>query len=449
MKRMWAFQQCGLLDGIRRKGEPFTQKHKDIAAGLQTTLETIALHVLTHFREATGRRKLGLAGGVAHNCTMNGKIIGSGLFDEVFVQPAAHDAGLAIGAAIAAAKAEGIRFSRAQMPHLYLGTDIRSDDVENRLRRWGALVDVRRSAAVEQETAKLIADGKVVGWVQGRSEFGPRALGNRSILADPRPRENKTIINSMVKKRETYRPFAPSVLVERMRDYFHVPERVAALPFMIVVVDVLEDKRELLGAITHVDGTARVQTVSRGANERYWELISEFGELTGVPVLLNTSFNNNAEPIVDSVDDAVVCFLTTRIDCLVVDDCIVTRKQAGLTPETLKGFFASVPASYKLVKQKWESDGGASALRDRFGIQSHASAYFGEVFGEISRTMFVVLSHDQAPLGAVWDQLALGQSERARSVEEVLDLWQRRLITLQPIGPGALSTRSGASPSPT
>src|SRR5262249_5453952 len=155
----------------------FTQQHKDIAAALQTALAKIALHVLTHFRRATGESKLALAGGVAHNCTMNGKIVYAGLFDDVFVQPAAHDAGLAIGAAVAAAKTEGVRFRRRRLQHLYLGTDIRSMDVGRQLSRWDRMIVVRKSDAVEAETARLLADRKVIGWVQGRSEFGPRALG--------------------------------------------------------------------------------------------------------------------------------------------------------------------------------------------------------------------------------------------------------------------------------
>ena len=168
----------------------------------------------------------------------------------------------------------------------------------------------------------------MIGWVQGRSEFGPRALGNRSILADPRPAGNMTRINAMIKKREGYRPFAPSVMEEHVRDYFELPDEVASLPYMIFVVPVRVDRRSLLGAVTHVDGSARVQTVSRTDNERFWQLLRAFGDLTGVPVLLNTSFNNNAEPIVDTLDEAVTCYLTTGLDYLVAGDYLVTRRPA-------------------------------------------------------------------------------------------------------------------------
>jgi carbamoyltransferase len=262
-------------------------------------------------------------------------------------------------------------------------------------------------------------------------------LGNRSILADPRPAENKDRINAMVKRREAYRPFAPSVLEERLREYFGVPGDLQSAPFMNVVLPVLEDKRALLGAVTHVDGTARVQSVARTTNERYWRLIHEFGQLSGVYVLLNTSFNNDAEPIVDSVDDAVVCFLTTNIDYLIVNDYVVSRKHARLRPQDLAGLCVTVRPSHKLVMQKWADGGGTGALRDRFEIQSHASLYFGQPFAEISPLMFRLLSAPEPrALGAAWDALALDAPARVKLVEELYDLWQRRLVVVAPRGTG-------------
>ena len=426
--RLAAFKDLGLVAQPRRRGGELTQRHKDFAAALQVTLERIALHVLRHFRERAGEPRLALAGGVAHNCTMNGRILTAGIFDDVFVQPAAHDAGLALGAALAVASAARVHLPRAPLEHVYLGTEIRSDAVAGDLARWDSLVDVRRSHSVERDTARLIADGNVIGWVQGRSEFGPRALGNRSILADPRPADNKARINAMVKKREGYRPFAPSVLVERMREYFRVPDAVAALPFMIVVVEVVEQQRAALGAITHVDGTARVQTVARTSNERYWNLIAEFGELTGVAMLLNTSFNNNVEPIVDSVDDAVVCFLTTSIDYLVVDDYIVSRKRDGFAPEQLAQYGVQVAATHKLVKQKWPTAGDPAVFEDRFEIQSHASSHFGDAFAPIlARPVPDLVAIRGAPAGS-----GLGRARSGRAGPGAVRRRARRALATSP-----------------
>jgi carbamoyltransferase len=254
-----------------------------------------------------------MAGGVAHNCSLNGKILYSGLFDDIFVQPASHDAGGAIGAALYVTKSEMKDGSSVKLDHVYWGTDVsESKIIVEELDRWNKFIDIKKSDNIVNDTAKLLAEGSVIGWVQGRSEFGPRALGNRSILADPRPPENKDIINKMVKKREAYRPFAPSVLEEHVEEYFVIPTSQKQFPFMNFVLKVKEEKQSILGAITHVDGTARIQTVSKASNPMYWNLINEFSKYTGVHILLNTSFNNNAEPIVDSVYDAIVCFLTTK-----------------------------------------------------------------------------------------------------------------------------------------
>ncbi|HMG57100.1 MAG TPA: carbamoyltransferase N-terminal domain-containing protein, partial [Kofleriaceae bacterium] len=215
--------QDGLVSTARRKGEPFTQAHKDYAAALQAWLETMFLHVVTHHRETTGLTRLCLAGGVAHNCTLNGKLLTSGMFERMFVQPACHDAGIAYGAAIAASLERVATRPVEPLRHLGFGPGLpAAGEIERILRAWSPLVTVERSGSVERDTAKLLADGHVVGWVQGRAEFGPRALGNRSILADPRPAENKARINAMVKKREGYRPFAPSVLEHRLHEVFEV-----------------------------------------------------------------------------------------------------------------------------------------------------------------------------------------------------------------------------------
>src|SRR6185295_12939378 len=202
-----------------------------------------------------------------------------------------HDGGCAIGAAFYSQITDNGRIE-----DVYWGTDVGGDDeIAATLNQWRNLIDFERVDDVAARSAQLLADGRVLGWVQGRSEFGPRALGNRSILADPRPAENKDLINRMIKKRESYRPFAPAVLDENADEYFEIPIRNMRFPFMSFTVRVRPEKRELLGATTHVDGTARIQTVSRNKNPLFWKLIDEFGSITGVRVLLNTSFNNNVE----------------------------------------------------------------------------------------------------------------------------------------------------------
>jgi carbamoyltransferase len=342
----------------------------------------------------------------------------------MFVQPVAHDAGNAFGAAIATTLEEGVRPASRSVPHLYLGSGIGDDsDIAARLDAWSAFVTYERRDDIAGATADLLASQHVVGWVQGDSEFGPRALGNRSILADARPADFKHRINAMVKKREGYRPFAPSVLEERLHEFFDVPAEVRALPFMIFVVRVREEMRDVLGAITHVDGTARVQTVSRATNPRYHALIDAFGQRTGVPVLLNTSFNNDAEPIVDSVDDSVVCYLTTGISHLVVGDYLVTRRHPQLDGATLRSLVPSLRSHQKLVKNG-----------DTYSIESTTSSFFGPPRLPISSDMFRMLC--AASSGSVADRCTAagiaGDGALAALSTELEHLWGRRVVTLLP-----------------
>jgi carbamoyltransferase len=409
----------------RRRGEPFTQEHKDLAAALQQGLEEVAFHILGHYQKMSGQTRLCLAGGVAHNSTMNGKVLHSGLFERVFVQPAAHDAGCALGAAITAwhdARPEG----RAEpLRHVYWGSDIGTDaHLRQTLQRWSPFVTAKRVDDVCQAAAELLAGGKVLGWAQGRSEFGPRALGNRSIIADPRPEENKTVINAMVKKREGYRPFAPAILEEEAQAYFDIPEGVT-LPFMTTVVGVKEDKRALLGATTHVDGSARVQTVSRETNPRFWDLLQKFKALTGVPVLLNTSFNNNAEPIVDSAEDAVVCFLTTKLQGLVVGDYVVEKRD--ITEDTWLATAPAVPAYLKLVQVRRTGLDGSPESRCSLNTTYEASKSF-----KVSPVLFDVLmrADGKTPLRELLQPQA--GADVAAVIEELLHLWSERLVILHP-----------------
>ncbi len=414
----------------RRKGEPFIQMHKDIAASLQEALEEIAFHVIRFYQQETKQKNLCMAGGVAQNCTLNGKILRSGMFENVFVQPAAHDAGCALGAALYTYyKAKPIAKKPFKLDHVYWGTDIGSSfSVLSQLRQWQDFIAFEELIDIAGQTAQLLASGYVVGWVQGRSEFGPRALGNRSILADPRPEDNKERINKMIKKREGYRPFAPSVLEEEVDEFFEVPPNQKQLPFMIFVVNVREDKRDLLGAVTHVDGTARIQTVSRKTNERYWDLIHSFEKLTGVPVLLNTSFNNNVEPIVDSVEDAVVCFLTTGLDYLVVGEYLIKKKEVSW--RNFLSVRLSLPPHISLHQvKKLSSDGKFSNF---FYI---GNSYDTEFQVGVSTEVFRVLSlaNSEKTVAIILEEDSVTEQGKAQGiVQELMELWSRRLILLRP-----------------
>lgn len=413
---------------VRRKGMPFTQQHRDVSASLQEALERIVFHILRHHREATGMKRLCLAGGVAHNCTMNGKLLYSGLFEDIFVQPASHDAGCALGAALIVSNEMGRPAPCERLQGVYWGPDLGSERaVQQELNAWAGHLEVERSDDVASSAADWIANGAVIGWVQGRSEFGPRALGNRSILADPRPAANKDRINAMVKKREGYRPFAPSVLEEDASEFFDLPDGRHEFPFMNFVVRVRDSKRALLGAITHVDGTARLQTVSRNANPAYWEVINAFNKRTGTPILLNTSFNNNAEPIVDSVADAIATFLTTELDGLVVGPFLVKKRAATLQDWT--ALAVSLPPYVSLHQTR------AYKAPDRRETHCEISTtHFSSDSVRISHDLFNLLMRieGEAVLGDLLNTIAPDQAKREALMEGLRRLWEQRLVRLHP-----------------
>ena len=404
----------------RRKGEEFTREHQDIAAALQAATEEIGLHVLAHFRAATGHRRLCLAGGVAHNCSLNGRVLYSGLFERLFVQPAAHDAGCALGAAFAV-QLQLAPASRVEpLAGVFWGREAGTEDgIARELAGWSGFVQAERCPDIVGRAADLLAAGQVIGWVQGRSEFGPRALGNRSILADPRPAENKGIINRMVKKREAYRPFAPSVLAEKVDDYFRTTPGQKEFPTMSIVLEVLPPWREKLGAVTHVDGSARIQTDARSATPRYWEQLRAFGERTGIPRLLNTSCTNHAEPIVDSARDAVACFLTTDLPALVIGDWLVTKREPAL-PDW-QGLRLEVPATVALVaERRWVEPGRQAWVREARFTYHHGKAV------RLSPELYALL-------GRADGKLSLGElGLTAALLPELRELWGNRLMALAP-----------------
>ena len=305
----------------RERGAPLTEREHDIAASLQQRLEEVGFHVLNHLHEQTGLTDLGLSGGVAYNSVMNGKILLNTPFRRVYVQPAAGDSGTALG--VCYEIHNGIlKGARGEvMLGAYTGPEFTDEEIRKELETSGLSFETLTDEAVTKRAAQDIADGLVVGWFQGRMEFGPRALGNRSIVVDPRRANMKEILNDRIKKREPFRPFAPSILEERTADYF---EQSHPAPTMLMVYQVREERRSEIPAVTHVDGSGRLQTVSREVNARYYQLISDFNELSGVPVVLNTSFNEN-EPIVCTPREAINCFMKTKMDVLYLGNHVVRR----------------------------------------------------------------------------------------------------------------------------
>jgi carbamoyltransferase len=321
-----------LLGPPRAKDAPLTEPHENLARSLQAVYEECAFHVLNGLWERTKNPRLCMAGGCAMNSVANGKIRANTPFEQVYIQPASGDNGTALGAAYYIWNQILGNPRSFVMEHGYWGTEYPDADVSPAIdaRRdddWTYdMTTLESEADVCRRTAELIADGNVIGWFQGRMEWGARALGNRSILADPRRADMRDLINTKIKFREKFRPFAPSVLEEALDEYFvgGAPD-----PFMQQVYPVRPEKRKILPAITHADGSGRLQTVSNRTNPRYYRLIQEFARITGVPLVLNTSFNEN-EPIVDTPEQALDCFLRTRMDAIVVGNTIIQRQRAAV-----------------------------------------------------------------------------------------------------------------------
>lgn len=306
---------------LRQKDDPITEEHENLAATLQDTLERAASRMAEWLHEQSGMRRLCLAGGTALNCSMNGKLARLPWVDEIFVQPAAHDAGTALGAALSVYVEKSGQRPAWRMEHAYWGPEFTNEQIQEAL---SAFQDLRfyKSDNIFAETAKLLAEGKIIGWFQGRSEVGPRALGNRSILADPSRPEMKDRVNNQVKHREPWRPFAPSVLEEAVGRYIDQP--IPSL-FMILAFDTKPEMKAEIAAAIHVDGTCRPQTVSRATNPRYWQLIKCFEELTGIPSVLNTSFNVDSQPIVNTPEEAIDTFVNCGIEVLAIGDFLVWK----------------------------------------------------------------------------------------------------------------------------
>ena len=321
-----------LLGPARKKNEELTQRHKDIAHSIQFMYEEAFFHLLNKLHKAYSLDNLAIAGGCGMNSVANGKVLLKTPFKKIYVQAAAGDAGGAVGAALTTWHRVGGEKGKqriASHDHAYWGPSYTNDYIGNLLKSQKARIE-KENCTIEsfsdilkliQMTATEIAKGKVIGWFQGRMEWGPRALGNRSILCDPRRADMKDILNLKIKRRESFRPFAPSILSEEVSEWF---EQSGDVPFMMQVYKIIKKKRLEIPAVTHVDGSGRLQTVSEKTNPRYYALIKEFKNLTGIPMVLNTSFNEN-EPIVCKPEEALNAFLRTKMDLLVIGDWIVKR----------------------------------------------------------------------------------------------------------------------------
>lgn len=309
-----------LLGPARKNGEELTQKHKDIATSVQRVTEDLIFHILNHLQKKTGLENICIAGGVAQNSVANGKILEKTSFKNVYIPSAGHDAGTALGSAL---WLYNHILEQERLPAIYnayTGAKFTNEEVEACLKSQHVEYIKYNDAELLEVVSDALVNGKVIGWFQGRAEFGPRALGHRSIIVDPRRTDAKELLNSKIKRRESFRPFAPSILEEYVSEYFEKTDKV---PFMEKVYPIKKEKHNEIPAVTHVDGTGRLQTVEKG--DRYYDLIERFRQKTGTPILLNTSFNEN-EPIVNTPKEALDCYLRTEMDMLVMENCVISRK---------------------------------------------------------------------------------------------------------------------------
>lgn len=305
----------------RNYSEKIDDNHKNIASALQNRLETIVLDQLRKININGEYEYLCIAGGVGLNCSLNGKIEKSKIFKEIFIQPASADDGCTIGACyVAHNDYRTEEFKAKKRINSYKGSSFNNNQIESIIKKYN--LDYSKLENIEKETAKEILDGKIIAWFQGSAEFGPRALGNRSILCKPFPLEMKDYLNKMVKFREEFRPFAPSVMREFQNQYFEISQDSY---HMLIATKVIDDKEDKIPAVVHIDNTCRVQTVSEESNEKFYKLLNEFNILSGVPVLLNTSFNVKGQPIVNTPTEAIDTFLNTNIDVLCIGDCLIKK----------------------------------------------------------------------------------------------------------------------------
>ena len=318
---MYSGRMIEIFGSPRKSGDPIERYHKDLAASVQKMTEETIFHMLGHLQKQTGLQNVCTAGGVAQNSVVNGKIRARTAFEHIYIPPAGHDAGIAMGAALYV-QHQDLKMPRsAPILSAFTGSHFNNKEIREFLLTREMAYTQYEDEFLFEEVVNCLVDGGVVGWFTGRAEFGPRALGARSIIADPRRKDAKELINSKIKRRESFRPFAPSILKEYVAEYFEVNDTV---PFMEKVFLIKKNKQSEIPAVTHIDGSGRLQTVDRNISPRYYALIEAFRKKTGVPLLLNTSFNEN-EPIVNTPGEALDCFLRTEMDMLVMENIILTR----------------------------------------------------------------------------------------------------------------------------
>ena len=406
--------------------EPLTRRDKDFAAALQEALETITLHVLDHFAGETGMKDLIVSGGVALNCALMGTVLYRGRFQRLYVPPAPNDSGIALGAACSSISSADPVTTREPTP--YWGPPIEAPDVvEQILRSWNGFLSWRRlEDCIEEETATLLEQGAILGWAQGRTEFGPRALGNRSILADPRPAAHRDVINRDIKLREDYRPFAPVITREDVPRFFELAETSGDLRYMNIAARLKAGAG--LDAVTHVDGTARLQAVDKADNPRLYRLLKKFEQRTGLPILLNTSFNGRGEPIVNSAHDALACFLTGRLDHLVIGDTLISR----LLPDdqAFLRLFPSLPNRYGLHHFRHTPRGGRPVIRYEWIDRNNA-----RWTRPTTKRIFALLLHADGSTSFtnLCQGCGLSEDEFGEILPQLKELWACRLLQLSPI----------------
>jgi carbamoyltransferase len=307
----------------RAKGEELSQYHKDLAASIQRVTEELIFHILNHLQKRTGLKNICIAGGVAQNSVANGKILDNTTFENLYIPPAGHDAGTAIGSALWLYNQIQENSRIEPMYHSFFGAKFSDEEVEKYLKSENIKYTKYSDEELNDVVTDCLINAGVIGWFQGRAEFGPRALGHRSIICDPTREDAKELINEKIKRREPFRPFAPSILKEHVSEYFEKDDNV---PFMEKVFQFKEDKREKLKAVVHVDGSGRLQSVDKDIEPKYYNLIESFYKKTGTPILLNTSFNEN-EPIVNTPAEAYNCFARTSMDMVVMGNIVVTERK--------------------------------------------------------------------------------------------------------------------------
>lgn len=314
---------------MRKKNDPVKRYHENIAAALQAKVEEVVFEIMNTAQKRYPSKNLCFAGGVALNSVLNGKILSNTKFEKVFIPPDPSDAGAAMGAAMYCYTQLSGKLINKENFHPYLGPEYRWHEIESCLKKFNLKYEhIKSKAALVKKTADLIIDEKVIGWFQGRMEWGPRALGNRSILASARTTEMRDIINAKVKKREMFRPFAPVILEEKTSDYFETDQYISpSARWMLMVYPFKKIGHKDVPAVVHVDGSGRLETLIRKDNPKYYDLVAAYNKKTGIPIIINTSFNVKGEPIVCSPKDAVKCFLSTDIDYLIIDNYIVSKEQ--------------------------------------------------------------------------------------------------------------------------